>query len=110
MVRDANRISTKDIGTYTKHASEKIDDAWYVRIDGEGRAMTALLRGTTSTMREEVRRAFDDALGVAFRLVREPKVLPGGEGLKLTWLATYVPMLPHRKVESNWQLRALQTP
>ena len=42
--------------------------------------MTALLRGTTSTMREEVSRAFDDALGVAFRLVREPKVLPGGGG------------------------------
>ena len=33
MVRDANRISTKDIGTYTKRtASEKIDDAWYVKL------------------------------------------------------------------------------
>ena len=33
--------------------------------------MTALLRGTTSTMRAEVSITFDDALGVAFRLVRE---------------------------------------
>ena len=89
MVREANRMSTEDVGTYTNRAAEKIDDAWYVRIDGEGSAMTALLRGTTSTMREEVSRAFDDALGVAFRLVREPKVLPGGGGTQ-THLARHL--------------------
>ena len=89
MVREANRMSAEDVGTYTNRAAEKIDDAWYVRIDGEGRAMTALLRGTTSTMREEVSRAFDDALGVAFRLVREPKVLPGGGGTQ-THLARHL--------------------
>ena len=55
MVRDANRMSAGDVGTYTKRTAEKIDDAWHVQIDGEGRAMTALLRGTTSTMREEVK-------------------------------------------------------
>ena len=89
MVRDADRMSAGDVGTYTKSAAEKIDDAWHVRIDGEGRAMTALLRGTTSTMREEVSRTFDDALGVAFRLVREPKVLPGGGGTQ-THLARHL--------------------
>ena len=89
MIRDANRMSAKDVGTYTKRAAEKIDDAWHVQIDGEGRAMTALLRGTTSTMREEVSRTFDDALGVAFRLVREPKVLPGGGGTQ-THLARHL--------------------
>ena len=83
MVRDANRMSAGDVGTYTKRAADKIDDAWHVRIDGEGCAMTALLRGTTSTIREEVSRTFDDALGVAFRLVREPKVLPGGGGTQI---------------------------
>jgi len=89
MIRDANRMSTEDVGTYSQRVAEKINDAWHVRIDGEGGAMTALLRGTTPTMREEVSRAFDDALGVAFRLVREPKILPGGGGTQ-THLARHL--------------------
>ena len=72
MVRDVNRISADDVGDYSKRSADKIDDAWHVRIDGGRGAMTALLRGTTPIMREDVNRAFDVALGVAFRLVREP--------------------------------------
>ena len=89
MVRDVNRISADDVGDYSKRSADKIDDAWHVRIDGGSGAMTALLRGTTPIMREEVNRAFDDALGVAFRLVREPKVLPGGGGTQ-THLARHL--------------------
>ena len=31
MVREANRMSAEDVGTYTNRAAEKIDDAWYVK-------------------------------------------------------------------------------
>lgn len=83
MVREAKRLSQDDVGDYTSRSEEKIENAWHMRIDGTGAAMTALLRGTTPTMREEVSRAFDDALGVAFRLVREPGILPGGGGTQI---------------------------
>ncbi len=83
MIRDANRIAAEDVGAYTSRSEEKVEDAWHLRIDGTGAAMTALLRGTTPAMREEVSRAFDDALGVAFRLVREPRILPGGGGTQI---------------------------
>lgn len=89
MVRNPNRMTDKDVGIYTHFSANKIDDSWHVRIDGKGRAMTALLRGTTPAVREEVSRAFDDALGVAFRLVREPKILPGGGGTQ-THLARHL--------------------
>jgi len=38
------------------------------------------LRGSTPEIREEVGRAFDDALGVSHRLTKENKILPGGGG------------------------------
>ncbi len=89
IIRDANRITAEDVGAYTSRSEEKIENTWHMRIDGNGAAMTALLRGTTPAMREEVSRAFDDALGVAFRLVREPGILPGGGGTQ-THLARHL--------------------
>ena len=79
MVRDVRRMSASDVGEYSSRSEEKIENSWHLRIDGNrGAAMTALLRGTTPTMREEVSRAFDDALGVAHRLSAESSFLPGG--------------------------------
>ena len=79
MVRDVGRMSASDVGEYSSRSEEKIENSWHLRIDGNrGAAMTALLRGTTPTMREEVSRAFDDALGVAHRLSAESSFLPGG--------------------------------
>ena len=40
--------------------------------------MTMIIRGSTPEIREEVGRAFDDALGVSHRLTSENRVLPGG--------------------------------
>ena len=89
MIRTVNRLSKEDIGHYKSRSEEKIEDVWHLRIDGEGAAMTALLRGTTPIMREEVSRAFDDALGVAYRLSRDNLILPGG-GATQTHLARHL--------------------
>ena len=89
MSRTINRLSKEDLGYYKSRSEEKIEDVWHLRIDGDGAAMTALLRGTTPIMRDEVSRAFDDALGVAYRLSRENRILPGG-GATQTHLARHL--------------------
>ena len=79
MVRDARRIKADDVGTYSSRSEQTFSGIKHTRIDGSaGGAMTVLIRGSSSTVREEVRRAFDDALGVAHRLSEDSRMLPGG--------------------------------
>ena len=78
MVRDIRRLKQSDVGSYLSSSETKIHDTWHLSIEGDGDAMTALIRGTTPILREESERAFDDALGVSFRLVNDPRILPGG--------------------------------
>tara|TARA_B100000214_G_scaffold231396_2_gene168763 strand:- start:46084 stop:47679 length:1596 start_codon:yes stop_codon:yes gene_type:complete len=78
MIRDMNRLKKSDTGSYLSRFETKINDTWHLTIEGEGEAMTAIIKGTTPIIREESERAFDDALGVAFRLVNNPFILPGG--------------------------------
>ncbi|GIT75174.1 MAG: hypothetical protein Ct9H300mP30_2360 [Methanobacteriota archaeon] len=51
--------------------------------------MTVLIRGSSPSVREEVKRAFDDALGVAHRLSGDSRILPGGGGTQ-THLARHL--------------------
>ena len=51
--------------------------------------MTIAIRGTTPEKREEVERAFDDALGVASKLNRNSELLPGGGAIQ-THLARHL--------------------
>ena len=79
MVRDIRKITKDDIGEYSSRSEENIGGINYTRIEGEfGGAMTAVIRGSTPEIRDEVSRAFDDALGVSHRLTKESNILPGG--------------------------------
>jgi len=81
MIRDIERIDKNDVGRYSMRSEENIGSINYTKIEGEnGGAMTMILRGSTPEIREEVGRAFDDALGVSHRLTKENKILPGGGG------------------------------
>ena len=90
MVRDSKRIKDEDIGTYSSRSERSYSGVKHTRIDGpEGGAVTVLIRGSSPSVREEVKRAFDDALGVAHRLSTDSRVLPGGGGTQ-THLARHL--------------------
>ena len=84
MVRDARRVRAEDVGTYTSRSERSYSGVKHTRIDGpEGGAVTVLIRGSSPSVREEVKRAFDDALGVAHRLSGDSRILPGGGGTQI---------------------------
>jgi len=79
MVRDPSRVKSEDVGTYESRGEKTYSTIKHTRIDGsEGGAVTVVIRGSSPSLREEVERSFDDAMGVALRLSKEPKLLPGG--------------------------------
>ena len=79
MIRDIKKITKEDIGEYSSRSEENIGGINYTKIEGEfGGAMTVIIRGSTPEIRDEVGRAFDDALGVSHRLTKEEEILPGG--------------------------------
>ena len=55
-----------------------------------GRGRTLIVRGSTSALRDEVIRTFDDALGVAVRVSGKAPMLPGGGS---TWSHSFARML-----------------
>ena len=87
IIRDIRKITKEDIGEYSSRSEENIGGINYTTINGEfGGAMTVIIKGSTPEIRDEVGRAFDDALGVSHRLTNENKILPGG-GATQTHLA-----------------------
>ena len=92
-------MSAEDVGTYTNRAAEKIDDAWYVRIDMKV-AMTALHVELHPPCEKRLAEP-SMMLLVAVRLVREPKVLPGG-GETQTHLARHLRSYATTQKGSNW--------
>ena len=79
MVRDPSRVKSEDVGAYESRGEQTYSTIKHTRIDGsEGGAVTVVIRGSSPSLREEVERSFDDAMGVALRLSKEPKLLPGG--------------------------------
>ena len=90
MARDSSRLRPEDVGTYTSRSEQAYSGIKHTRIDGsEGGAVTVVIRGSSPAVREEVERAFDDAMGVALRLSKEPRLLPGGGAIQ-THLAMHL--------------------
>jgi len=90
MVRDAKRVKDKDIGTYSSRSECSYSGVKHTHIEGsEGGAVTVLIRGSSPSVREEVERTFDDALGIAHRLSADSRMLPGG-GATQTHLARHL--------------------
>jgi len=55
-----------------------IGDLRYVTVDGEGEAVTLLIRGATRQTLDEFERAFDDAVGVTCLYMNDSRAVPGG--------------------------------
>ena len=91
-IRNPLNIDIRNVGNYSKHAEELVAGVKYTTIEGEeAGGMTFIINGTTPEVRSEVKRAFDDALGVAHRLKRDSLILPGG-GASHTHLARHLRM------------------
>jgi chaperonin GroEL (HSP60 family) len=90
IVRGIERLDEDNVGTYVDRSESVTAGVSHTTIEGsEGGAMTILIRGSSPQIREECERAFDDALGVAFRLTRDSRMLPGG-GASQTHLARHL--------------------
>jgi len=90
MCRDISKLKNSDIGQYFSRHEEIISEVKYTTIIGILKGgMTIAIRGTTPEKREEVERAFDDALGVASKLNRNSELLPGGGAIQ-THLARHL--------------------
>lgn len=87
IIRSVERILKTNLGVYSSRSEKNIGSINYTTIEGKlGGAMTMVIRGSSPEIREEVSRAFDDALGVSYRLIKENRILPGG-GATQTHLA-----------------------
>jgi len=80
--RSVSGLGKDDLGTYSKRVEEKIADVKNTLIEGDGKGMTLVVRGSSPAVREEAVRIFDDAIGVAHRLNSRPGVLPGGGAIQ----------------------------
>ncbi len=83
MVRRATRVSEDDLGRFTCRREETVAGITHSVIEGsEGGALTVVIRGTSPQIREEAVRAFDDAVGVSFRVIRDSRIIPGGGAIQ----------------------------
>ena len=68
----------KDIPPTAAVEERNIGDLRYVTVDGEGAAVTLLIRGATRSTLDEFERAFDDAVGVTCLYMNDQRAVPGG--------------------------------
>ena len=72
-------IQEDDIGWFESIREEKWQGVEHTIFEGsQTKGVTVVIRGSTVMRLEEAERAFDDSLGVACQLGREPRLLPGG--------------------------------
>jgi chaperonin GroEL (HSP60 family) len=78
-VFDIDDIQDEDVGQFASIREEKWHGVEHTIFEGsQSQGVTVVLRGSTDMRLEEAGRAFNDALGVACQLIREPQLLPGG--------------------------------
>ncbi|MCH2637118.1 MAG: hypothetical protein MKZ56_01950 [Candidatus Thalassarchaeum sp.] len=78
-VFDFEDIQDEDVGQFKAIREEKWHGVEHTIFEGSSsQGVTVVIRGSTDLRLEEAQRAFDDALGVACQLIREPHLLPGG--------------------------------
>jgi len=74
-----HRIEDVDEKPPSANIMEKnIGDLRYVTVDGNGDAVTLLIRGATRQTLDEFERAFDDAVGVTCLYQNDSRAVPGG--------------------------------
>ncbi|MBJ03674.1 MAG: thermosome subunit [Euryarchaeota archaeon] len=94
-------IQEDDIGWFESIREEKWQGVEHTIFEGsQTKGVTVVIRGSTVMRLEEAERAFDDALGVACQLVREPRLLPGGGATQIALarrLRRYAETIPGRE-------------
>jgi chaperonin GroEL (HSP60 family) len=80
IVTNLDDLSNSDLGTASKVEERKIGDSDMTFITGcpEAKSVSVLLRGGTDHVVDEIRRAFDDAIGVVSVAWEDGMVLTGG--------------------------------
>jgi len=101
MVHEAALARAEDLGEFTSLTSEKWGGVTYMKLVGASSGgLTLIVRGTSKTRMDEVARGFNDAMGVACGLVRDPRVLPGGGATQMALarhLRKFAPTIPGRE-------------
>ena len=101
MVHDAALAKVDDLGEFTSLTSENWGGVTHMKIVGSMKGgMTLIVRGTSKARMDEVSRGFDDAMGVACGLVRDPRVLPGGGATQMAlarFLRKFAPTVSGRE-------------
>ena len=78
-VYNFDELQEDDIGRFESIREKKWQGVEHTIIEGsQSKGVTVVIRGSTQMRLDEAGRSFDDALGVACQLVREPQLLPGG--------------------------------
>jgi len=84
IIRDTRGISSDSLGNFDSVKEERWESIDHVRIHGSvGSGQTVILRGSTESILQETKRAFDDAIGVACGLVQDSSILPGGGAIQI---------------------------
>ncbi|WP_455646034.1 thermosome subunit alpha [Methanosphaera sp.] len=80
IVTNIEDLSAEDLGDAGSVAEDKVsgDDMIFVKECKDPKAVTLLLRGSTSHVVDEIERAVDDAIGVVASTVEDGKVVVGG--------------------------------
>ena len=79
IVRSIETAESVHLGHCDSWEERKVSGVHYLHIfSNYGRGRTLMVRGSTSALRDEVIRTFDDALGVAVRVSGKAPMLPGG--------------------------------
>ena len=100
-VFDVDDIRDEDVGHFASIREEKWLGVEHAIFEGsQSQGVTVVLRGSTGMRLEEAERAFEDALGVACQLIREPQLLPGGGATQIALarrLRRYAEKIPGRE-------------
>jgi len=80
IVTNIDDLSSTDLGSASKVEEKKIGDSDMVFVTGcpEAKSVSVLLRGGTEHVVDEIRRAFDDAIGVVAVAHEDGAILTGG--------------------------------
>ena len=111
IVRSIETAESVHLGHCDSWEERKVSGVHYLHIfSNYGRGRTLIVRGSTSALRDEVIRTFDDALGVAVRVSGKAPMLPGGDQLGVTLHACFGMKPVSIRERGNWLSKDLRMP
>ena len=107
IVTNIDDLSSDDLGRCNKVEERKIGESDMVFLTGcdEAKSVSVLLRGGTDHVVDEIRRAFDDAIGVVSVAHEDGAVLTGGGSVLPRLAEICEPLQKALVAESRWRSR-----